>query len=105
MITQFLFDAKKLIIFGDPVSPAERSSFDLSCIRGHRDIRDGGILSFTRSMGNHNLIPRFAGHFYSVQCLRKGTDLIDFHENGIRHAEPDQVSAHDLARKGLFWQR
>ena len=56
MIAQFLFDTKKLVIFGDPVGSAERSGFDLSRIRGDRNIRDGGIFRLTGSMRNHTLV-------------------------------------------------
>src|SRR5690606_20891792 len=77
------FDAEKLVILRDTVRAAEGAGFDLAAVRGHGDVGDGGVLSFTGAVGEHACVACFLSHFDSVECLSKGTNLVHLNEDGV----------------------
>src|SRR4051812_8276263 len=86
-----LFDAQKLIVLGEPITAAERTGFDLTAIRCHRDVRDRRVLSFSRAMAEHRSITILLGQFDRVERLRERADLVYFDQNRIRRAGVDAL--------------
>ena len=56
LAAQLLLNAKKLIILGNTVTAAGGAAFDLSCVQSDSQIRNGGILRLTGSVGDDGRI-------------------------------------------------
>src|ERR1044071_4431483 len=50
IVPQDLLDTEQLIVFGQAIAAAKRTRLNLTTVRGHRDIGNGGVLGFTRAM-------------------------------------------------------
>lgn len=90
--SQFLFNPEKAVIFGHTVGTAQGAGFDLSGIGPYGNIRDGGILRFPGTVGNNGGITVAHGQFHGVQRFRQRAYLIDFHQDGVAHAQMDAFS-------------
>src|SRR5438067_4338676 len=55
-VTKFLLDSQELIVLRDAISPAKRSSFDLTRVSRDRDVRDGCIFGFTGAMADDHTV-------------------------------------------------
>ena len=54
---ELLLDAQELVILGDALRAAGRSGLDLTGIERNRQIRNGGVLRFSGTMGRDGGIP------------------------------------------------
>src|SRR6185437_207360 len=52
-ISQLLFDAQQLVVFGQPVGPGSAARLDLAAVQGHGEVRDGRVFGFAATM-RHN---------------------------------------------------
>ena len=48
--TQFFLDAAQLVVFRQPVGAGKAAGLDLAATAGDRQIGDGGIFGFTRTV-------------------------------------------------------
>ena len=105
--TEFFLDPKQLVVFCHAISATERTGFYLTCVGGDRNISDGDILGFTGTMGDDGRVIGCLRHFDGVESFCERSDLINFHENGIRRAGVnaaleeirignEQIVAHEL---------
>src|SRR5258707_677930 len=81
VFSQYLLDPQKLVVFGDAIRSAERSSLDLAGIRGYGNVCDGGVFCLTRSMANDGCVAVFLGQFHRIQGFGERTDLVHLDEN------------------------
>ena len=58
-----------------------RSCLDLACVGGHRNVSDGRVFGFARTVRNHRRVARLVGHFHGLQGFAQGADLVDFDQD------------------------
>jgi len=75
--SQLLFDAQKLIVFRQAIGAGERSRFDLSAIRRHRKIGDGGVFRFAGTVRHDGAIGGAVRGINRFQRFAQRADLID----------------------------
>ena len=51
--SQFFFNPEKAVVFGHTVGTAQRAGFDLSGVGSYGNVRDGGVLRFSGTVGNN----------------------------------------------------
>src|SRR5579871_3289664 len=71
-----LLDTQQLVVLGDTIRAAQRTGLDLAGIRGHRDVRDGGILGFARAMADDRRVAVFLRKLHTIKRLGERADLV-----------------------------
>ena len=89
VVSELLFDAEELVVFGDAVGAAERAGLDLACVRGHGDVGDGDILSLAGAVADDSGVAVFLGEFDGVERLGERADLVHFDEDRVCHTLVD----------------
>src|SRR5579883_2303442 len=82
-LSEFLFDAKQLIVLGDPVSPRGRSGLDLSDTGGNGEVCDESVLGFAAAVGDDAGVAIAAGKLNRFERLADRADLVDLDKNRI----------------------
>jgi hypothetical protein len=49
-VTEFFFDTEQLVVFGDTFTSSRRTGLDLTAVRCHREVGDGGVFGFARAV-------------------------------------------------------
>ena len=53
LAAQLVFDAKQLVVLGDPFAAAEGAGLDLSGASGDGKVGDGGVFGFATAVADH----------------------------------------------------
>ena len=61
-----VLDAEESIIFGNALTASRSTSLDLTSAEGNDEVGDDGVLSFTRSVRNHDTPPIRLGQLSTV---------------------------------------
>src|SRR6266704_850157 len=81
--TQDLLDSKQLVVFGEPIGPAQRSGLDLSTVGGHSYVGDCGVLRFAGTMTQDGGVTMRTRQFHGIQGFSERADLVHFNENRV----------------------
>src|SRR5690554_646270 len=92
---QCLFNTQQLVVLGNPVRTAQRTSLDLACAGSNRQVSNGGIFGFTGTVGNHRRVAGVLSHLDSVQSLGQATNLVELDQDGIAHTLLDALLQED----------
>ena len=92
VVTQFFFDAEKLVVLRDAIGAAERAGLDLAGVGRHGDVGDGGVFGLAGAMADDGGVAVFLGEFDGVERLGERADLVDLHEDRVGHAAFDALA-------------
>src|SRR5450830_375065 len=106
-VAQVFFDAQQLVVLGDAVAAAHRTGLDLAGVGAHRDVGNGRVFGFARTVRDHGRIAGHLGHFDGLEGFGQGADLVDLDQDRVGDALVDaflqdlgvgheQVVTHDL---------
>src|SRR5690554_4495583 len=88
---QRFFNAQQLVVLGNPVRTAQRTSLYLARAGSHRQVSNSGIFSFTGTVGNHRRVAGVLSHFDGIQSFRQATDLVELDQDGVTNALLDAL--------------
>ena len=80
---QLVLDSEQLIVFCNTLRSARSTGLDLAGVECYCKICNGSVCSLTGTMGRNRGITSFVSHLDCFQCLRYGTDLVQFDKDGI----------------------
>src|SRR5690606_21949853 len=69
---QFLFDTQQLVVLGHAVRARQRARLDLHGVGGHRDIGNGGVFGFARTVRHDGGVAGALGHFDGGEGFSQG---------------------------------
>src|SRR5690554_6073479 len=88
---QRFFNAQQLVVLGNPVRTAQRTSLYLARAGSHRQVSNSGIFSFTGTVGNHRRVAGVLSHFDGIQSFRQATDLVELDQDGVTNTLLDTL--------------
>src|SRR5262245_24619410 len=89
---ELFFDAKQLVVLGDPFGPRHRSGLDVPGARRHGEVRDEGIFRFAGAMRDDGLIAGAMRRRDRIECFRHGSNLIELDEHRVPHVRIDALA-------------
>lgn len=75
--SELFFDTEKLVVLGQTLRAARSSSLDLSGSESDHKIRDEGVLSFSRSVRDHDSPSVGTRELGSLDRFSNRSDLVD----------------------------
>jgi len=89
VFTKLLLDAEELIVFSQAIGAAQGAGFDLATVGGDGDVGNGRVFGFTGAMAQDSSVAIGLGQLDGVEGFGEGTDLVDFHQDGVGGAGVD----------------
>ena len=82
-VAQRLFNAKKLIVLGDPVGAGWGAGFDLPGIGCHHDVGNRRVLGLAGAVRDNGGVTCLLGKLNRGQRLGQRANLVDLDQNGV----------------------
>ena len=82
-VTKFFLNSQDLVILSQSVGTAWGAGLDLTSAKTANKVSDKVVLSFSRTMGDHDSPASSLRHVASLNGLSDGTNLVNLKEKGV----------------------